>query len=69
MASSANDETQVHFVNSRDRAQLKLCKALGPGSDALNGQSFSFSVVDLDGFQRDPLNPSVIAPARRGRSA
>ncbi len=61
VASSVNDETQVHFVNSRDRAQLKLCKALGPGSNALNNQTFRFSVVDLDGFQRDPLNPSVIA--------
>ena len=61
VSSSVNDETQVHFVNSRDRAQLKMCKALGPGSDALNGQTFQFSVVDLDGFQRDPLNPSVTA--------
>jgi hypothetical protein len=31
-SSNPNDETQVHFVNERDRSQLKICKALGPGS-------------------------------------
>ena len=56
-----NDETQVHFVNERDRAQLKICKALGPGSSAFSGMEFVFGVVDLDGFQRDPLNPRVTA--------
>ena len=33
-----NDETQVHFVNERDRAQLKICKALGPGSSVFAGE-------------------------------
>jgi hypothetical protein len=58
-----NDESQVHFVNIRDRAQLKICKALGPGSSVFIGMEFIFNVVDLDGFQRDPLNPRVIAGA------
>ncbi len=48
VSSSVNDETQVHFVNKRDRAQLKVCKALGPGSDDLNGHVFNFD-VDLQG--------------------
>ncbi len=39
-----NDETQVHFVNKAQRAQLKLCKALGPGSSALIGETFEFDV-------------------------
>ncbi len=56
-----NDETQLHFVNEKQRGQLKICKALGPGSGALDGQEFVFDVVDLDGFQRDPLNPRVVA--------
>ncbi len=55
------DETQVHFVNARERAQLKICKALGPGSSALSGREYVFDVLDLDGFQRDPLNPRVVA--------
>ena len=37
---SANDETQVHFFNQTPRAQLKLCKTLGPGSSDLIGQPF-----------------------------
>jgi hypothetical protein len=36
-----NDETQVVFVNQTQRAQLKLCKALGPGSADLIGQVFN----------------------------
>jgi hypothetical protein len=44
-----NDETQVHFVNERDRSQLKICKALGPNSLALIGapnEPFEFSVTN-----------------------
>ena len=44
-----NDETQVHFVNVRDRAQLKICKALGPGSSAFIGERFTFSAVASTG--------------------
>ncbi len=44
-----NDETQVHFVNVRDRAQLKICKALGPGSSAFVGRSFDFTAAGLSG--------------------
>jgi hypothetical protein len=36
-----NDETQVVFVNQTQRAQLKLCKTLGPGSSDLIGQKFA----------------------------
>jgi len=41
---SQNDETQVHFVNKTQRGQLKVCKALGPGSADLIGQKFYFEV-------------------------
>ena len=44
VSDSPNDETQVHFVNKTQRAQLKLCKALGPGSSALVGKPFEFDV-------------------------
>ncbi len=43
------DETQVHFVNKAQRGQLKICKALGPGSADLIGQDFYFNVHPLDG--------------------
>ena len=46
VSDSPNDETQVHFVNKTQRAQLKLCKALGPGSSALVGKPFLFHVSD-----------------------
>ncbi len=58
---SSNDETQLHFFNQTQRGQLKICKTLGPGSADLNGQVFTFDVLDLDGFQRDPLNPRIVA--------
>ncbi len=38
-------ETQVHFVNAAVMGQLKVCKALAPGSDALDGQTFNFDVT------------------------
>ncbi len=41
---SSNDETQLHFVNQTQRGQLKVCKALGPGSADLIGQKFYFSI-------------------------
>ncbi len=37
---SSHDETQVHFFNQTQRAQLKICKTLGPGSSDLIGQKF-----------------------------
>jgi hypothetical protein len=39
-STNPNDETQVVFVNQTQRAQLKLCKTLGPGSADLIGQTF-----------------------------
>jgi hypothetical protein len=55
-ADSSNDETQVHFVNQTQRGQLKVCKALGPGSSDLIGEDFYFSVhrdgaPDLEGIE------------------
>jgi hypothetical protein len=38
-------ETQVHFLNAAIMGQLKVCKALAAGSDALDGQTFSFDVT------------------------
>lgn len=35
-----NQETQVVFVNQTQRAQLKICKTLGPGSADLIGKTF-----------------------------
>ena len=40
VSDSANDETQVHFRNEAVRGQLKICKALGPGSADLVGKTF-----------------------------
>jgi len=45
VSASVNDETQANFVNRHDRSQLKVCKALGPASDALAGQTFTFTVT------------------------
>jgi hypothetical protein len=59
VSSSPNDETQVHFVNSRNRSQLKVCKDLGPSSAALAGQTFTFTVVS-PGLAT--ATPSVQAP-------
>ncbi len=44
VSSDPNDETQLHMVNQAQRAQLKICKALGPGSSDLVGQKFYFDV-------------------------
>ncbi len=55
-------ESQVHFVNARDRAQLKVCKELGPNSSVLAGETFNFDVVDLDASPSRPLSVSVLAP-------
>jgi hypothetical protein len=49
VSDSPNDETQVNFENELLRGQLKVCKALGPGSTDLIGRDFYFSVRDLDG--------------------
>ncbi len=59
VSSSAADETQVHFVNSRNRSQLKVCKLLGPNSSALAGQTFTFTVTS-PGIAT--ATPSVQAP-------
>jgi hypothetical protein len=38
----------VHFVNKTQRGQLKVCKALGPGSSDLIGQTFYLGVGRVD---------------------
>ena len=38
-------ETQLHFVNAAVMGQLKVCKALAPGSEALDGQTFGFDLT------------------------
>ena len=53
---SSNDETQVHFFNQTQRGQLKICKALGPGSSDLVGQTFYFDLTDVT----DPSNPEPV---------
>jgi hypothetical protein len=42
---SAGD-VQVHFVNSTLSTQLKVCKFLPAGSEALQGKAFTFTVTD-----------------------
>jgi len=59
VSSSANDETQVHFVNSRNRSTVKVCKDLGPNSSALVGQTFTFTVKSPG---LPDATPSVVAP-------
>ena len=54
VSDSANDETQVHFINKALRGQLKVCKALGPGSADLIGQSFYFDIRE-DGAAYDGI--------------
>ncbi len=51
VSSDSNDETQVHFVNKAQRAQLKICKALGPNSSDLVGQPFFFDVDTGDNYE------------------
>jgi hypothetical protein len=60
---SSNDETQVHFVNAAQRGQLKICKALGPGSADLIGQPFTFeaSFVSNSGLHVTVLVGPIIA--------
>jgi hypothetical protein len=52
-SSNEADEVQVNFVNTAIRSQLKICKALGPGSADLIGQTFNFNVTNTT----DPSNP------------
>jgi len=59
VSSSSNNETQVTFVNRHDRSQLKLCKALGTASDALIGQTFTFTVTSPG---VPTVTPSLTAP-------
>jgi hypothetical protein len=49
VSADSNDETQVHFRNEAQRGQLKLCKALGPNSSALSGQSFELDFAGDNG--------------------
>jgi hypothetical protein len=58
---SANeaDEVQVNFVNQAIRSQLKICKALGPNSSVLVGQTFFFRVTNIT----DPNNPVPLGTA------
>jgi len=56
-SSDEADEVQVSFVNTAIRSQLKICKALGPGSADLIGQKFYFRVTDIT----DPGNPTPLA--------
>src|SRR3954469_19532183 len=48
VSDNPNDETQVDFENELLRGQLKVCKALGPGSADLIGKSFYFSLRSGD---------------------
>jgi hypothetical protein len=57
-------ETQVHFLNAAVLGQLKVCKALAPGSDALDGQTFDFDVIrhaDVDPPAGPTQRVSVVA--------
>jgi len=49
VSASENDETQVHFRNVAQRGQLKVCKALGPGSADLVNQRFDFTATGDNG--------------------
>ena len=60
VSDSANDETQVHFRNEALRGQLKVCKALGPGSADLIGEEF-FLAVHQEGDSLIQLVPITAA--------
>jgi hypothetical protein len=55
-SSVPSDETQVSFVNEAVRTQLKVCKALGPNSGVLVGQTFNFRVTNIT----DPDHPALL---------
>jgi hypothetical protein len=59
-SANPNDETEVVFVNQTQRAQLKICKALGPGSSDLVNQTFTFTAAGSNGVT---LYPSITAQA------
>ncbi len=61
-----NDETQVHFFNQTQRAQLKLCKTLGPGSADLIGQTFG---IDWSSDNGAGGTAWITAPRRRSASS
>jgi hypothetical protein len=52
---ASGPKTLVEILNNAERSTERVIL------DALNNQEFVFSVVDLDGFQRDPLNPRITA--------
>jgi hypothetical protein len=63
-------ETQVHFLNAAVMGQLKVCKVLAPGSDALDGQTFDFDVTrhaDADPPAGPTQRISVRASAAAGQ--
>ncbi len=45
----SSTETVVNFENSTATALIKVCKTLTDDSDALAGQTFSFTVADVNG--------------------
>jgi hypothetical protein len=59
-STNPNDETEVVFVNQTQRGQLKICKALGPGSADLINQVFYFTAAGDNGVT---LYPSIKALA------
>ena len=63
VSDSSNDETQVHFFNEAQRGQLKVCKALGPGSADLIGEDFYFSFSRSDGGDSLPPGFEIQAAA------
>jgi hypothetical protein len=64
VSASPNDETQLHLVVRRDRAQLTVCMTLGVASGALDGATFTLDVIDLDGGAAPSLGIEVLARAR-----
>jgi len=59
-STNPNDETEAVFVNQTQRAQLKICKALGAGSADLVNQVFYFTAAGSNGVT---LYPSIKAQA------
>jgi hypothetical protein len=51
-SSNPLDEVEVAFINKPITSQLKVCKALGPNSSVLVGQTFNFHVTNIT----DPNN-------------
>jgi hypothetical protein len=49
VSSTTTGEVQVHFLNTTQTTQVKICKVITASSGVLSGQTFTFNVTDATG--------------------